>query len=135
MLHTGPLISCHLFVLIILDDGSFNVWEAQATARTCDLKITIPVEPAIKWLLDSVDCLLMMESLMENSLMEEEEKPSFRAGGDKNHRQANFSTSVILTRQSEDAEASSQKGKKHIGDGSCQTYLYFLCMMAYMKGL
>lgn len=73
-----------------------------------DFKITIPVEPAIKWLLDTVDCLLMMESLMEDSLMEEA-KHSFRAVGDKNHRQANFSTSVILTRQKEDAEASGQK--------------------------
>lgn len=109
MLHTAPLISCHHFVFIILDDGSLNVCEVRATARTCDLKITIPVEPSIKWLLDTVDCLLMMESLMEDPLMEEEEKHSFRAVGDKNHRQANFSTSVILTRQNEDAEASSQK--------------------------
>lgn len=34
---------------------------------------------------------------MEDSLMEEDMQ-SFRAVGDKNHRQANFSTSVILKR-------------------------------------
>lgn len=49
---------------------------------------------------------------MEDSLMEEEEKHFFRVVGDKNHRQANFSTSVILTRQNEDAEASGQKREK-----------------------
>lgn len=42
----------------------------------------------------------------------EEEEHSFRVVGDKNHRQENFSTSVILTRQSEDAEASGQKREK-----------------------
>lgn len=83
--------------------------EARATTRTCELKITIPVEPATMWFLDTVECLLMMESLMEHSLIEEEEKHSFRVVGDKNHRQENFSTSVILTRQNEDAEVSGQK--------------------------
>lgn len=62
------------------------------------MSITIPEEPAKNWLLDVVDCLLMMESLKEDSLMEEEDMHSFRAEGDKNHRQANFSTSVFLTR-------------------------------------
>lgn len=47
-LYTAPLLYCHLFVKIILDDGSFNACKAHATARTCELKITIPVEPAIK---------------------------------------------------------------------------------------
>lgn len=46
---------------------------------------------------------------MENSLIEEEEKHSFRVVGDKNHRHENFSTSVILMRQNEDAEVSGQK--------------------------
>lgn len=79
-------------MLILLDYGPFNFKDIS------DLIFTILVEAVIKWLLDVVDCRLMMESLMEDSLMEEEDMQSFRAVGDKNHRQANFSTSVILTR-------------------------------------
>lgn len=51
----------------------------------------------MKWLLDAVDCLLMMESLKDDSLMDEEAQ-SFRAMGDRKRRQGNFSASVILTR-------------------------------------
>lgn len=53
----------------------------------------------------------MMEPLIEDSLMDEEEMHSFRAGGDKNHRQANFSTSVFLTREDEESKCSGQKGE------------------------
>lgn len=53
----------------------------------------------------------MMESLMEDSLMEEDMQ-SFRAVGDKNHRQANFSTSVILTRGSKEGEYSDRNERK-----------------------
>lgn len=44
-----------------------------------------------------MDCLLMMESLKEDSLMEEE-VPSFRVVGDRNLRQGNFSARVILVK-------------------------------------
>lgn len=93
-------------MLILLDYGQFNVKDIS------DLTFTILVEPAIKWLLDVVDCRLMMESLIEDSLMEEEDMQSFRAVGDKNHRQANFSTSVILTRGSEEGEYSDRNKRK-----------------------
>lgn len=53
-------------------------------------------EVAMKCVLDAVDCLLMMESLKEDSLMEEEEMHSFRGVGDRNQRQGNFSARVIL---------------------------------------
>lgn len=73
----------------------------------------------------------MMESLMEDSLMEEEDMQSFRAVGDKNHRQANFSTSVILTRGSKEGEYSDgNERKNNRGDAAFQTHLYLLCMMA-----
>lgn len=50
---------------------------------------------------------------MEDSLMEEEDMQSFRAVGDKNHRQANFSTSVILTREARRANTRTEtRGKK-----------------------
>lgn len=52
-------------------------------------------EAVIKWVLDADDCLLMIESLKEDSLMEDE-MHSFRGVGDRNHRQGNFSTSAIL---------------------------------------
>lgn len=61
-------------------------------------KITMSVEldeAVIKWVLDAVDCLLMMESLQEDSLMEEEIH-SFRGVGDRNDRQGNLSARVIL---------------------------------------
>lgn len=70
---------------------------------------------------------------MEDSLMEEEEKHSFRAVGDKNHRQANFSTNVILRRQNEDAEASGQKRETlnpTLAMVVLKPHLYLLCMMA-----
>lgn len=53
-------------------------------------------EVVMKCVLDAVDCLLMMESLKEDSLMEEEEMHSFRGVGDRNQRQGNFSARVIL---------------------------------------
>lgn len=52
----------------------------------------------INLVLDAVDCLLMMESLKEDSLMEEE-MHSFRGVGDRNRRQGNFSARVILMNQ------------------------------------
>ncbi|KAG7223435.1 hypothetical protein INR49_015538 [Caranx melampygus] len=55
-------------------------------------------EAVMKCVLDAVDCLLMMESLKEDSLMEEEEMHSFRGVGDRNQRQGNFSARVILAR-------------------------------------
>lgn len=70
---------------------------------------------------------------MEDSLMEEV-KHSFRVVGDKNQRQANFSTSVILMRQSKDGmfrvRATEKNQKNTLGDGGFQTHLYLLCMMA-----
>lgn len=92
-------------MLILLENGPFNVKDIY------DSTFTILVEPAIKWLLDVVDCRLMMESLMEDSLMEEDMQ-SFRAVGDKNHRQANFSTSVFLTRGSKEGEYSGRNERK-----------------------
>lgn len=65
--------------------------------NTSKKNITIPVEAVIKWVLDAVDCLLMMESLKEDSLMEEE-MHCFRGVGDRNRRQGNFSARVILTK-------------------------------------
>lgn len=61
-------------------------------------KVTMSVElgdAVIKWVLEAVDCLLMMESLKEDSLMEEEMQ-SFRGVGDRKDRQGNFSARVIL---------------------------------------
>lgn len=52
-------------------------------------------EAVINCVLDAVDCLLMMESLKEDSLMEEE-MHSFRGVGDKNRRQRKLSARVIL---------------------------------------
>lgn len=51
----------------------------------------------MKWVLDAVDCLLMMESLKDDSLMEEE-MHSFRGAGDRKRRQGIFSARVILTK-------------------------------------
>lgn len=58
-------------------------------------------EAVIKCVLDAVDCLLMMESLKEDSLMEEE-MHSFRGAGDRNLRQGNFSDRVILMKFTDD---------------------------------
>lgn len=52
-------------------------------------------EVVINLVLDAMDCRLMMESLKEDSLMEEETQ-SFRGVGDRNHKQGNFSAKVIL---------------------------------------
>lgn len=49
----------------------------------------------MKWVLDAVDCLLIMESLKEDSLMEDEVH-SFRGAGDRKRRQGNLSARVIL---------------------------------------
>lgn len=57
--------------------------------------ITIPAEAVIKWVLDAVDCLLIIESLKEDSLMEDEAH-SFRGAGDRKRRQGNLSARVIL---------------------------------------
>lgn len=94
-------------MLILLGYGPFNFKDIS------DLIFTILVEPVIKWLLDVVDCRLIMESLMEDSLMEEEDMQSFRAVGDKNHRQANFSTNVILTRGSKEGGYSDRNERKN----------------------
>lgn len=52
-------------------------------------------ESVMKCVLDAVDCLLMMESLKDDTLMDEE-MHSFRGAGDRNQRQGNFSARVIL---------------------------------------
>lgn len=57
--------------------------------------ITIPAEAVIKWVLEAVDCLLIIESLKEDSLMEDEAQ-SFRGIGDRKRRQGNLSARVIL---------------------------------------
>lgn len=56
--------------------------ELEAAVMKCDL--------------DAVDCLLMMESLRDDSLMEQEEMHSLRGAGDRNQRQGNFSARVVL---------------------------------------
>ena len=58
------------------------------------------------WVLDATDCLLMMESLYEDSLMDEETR-SVRRVGDKNHRHGTFSAKVVLSRAETERNSSS----------------------------
>lgn len=80
----------------------------------------------------------MMESLKEDSLMEEE-MHSFRGAGDKNRRQGNFSARVFLMKPTKSEKncdlqfKMSESGgmiKKNVVTLVSKIYLYLLWMMA-----
>lgn len=75
-----------------LRQQKYSVREHQ---QQIEQNVTIPAEAVMKWVLDAVDCLLIIESLKEDSLMEDEVH-SFLGVGDRKRRQGNLSARVIL---------------------------------------
>lgn len=72
-----------------------QIQSPKVNQRQTEPTITIPADAVMKCVLEAVDCLLMMESLKEDSLMEEEAH-SLRGAGDRKRRQGNLSARVIL---------------------------------------